>query len=105
MATFGRDMALVDTNAVFRRMLGSYQEALPGAGSVDFIVEGDRNEWLREGRRLFAGEIPSFRMERRYTSREGAVVWADITATIIRGADGEPLGLAVVQDITERRSL
>jgi two-component system, cell cycle sensor histidine kinase and response regulator CckA len=105
MATFGPDLRLVDTNAVFERMVGSYKEALAGAGSVDLIVEADRAEWLHEGRRLFAGEIPAFRMERRYTARDGAIVWADVTATVIRGADGQPLGLAVVQDITERRSL
>jgi PAS domain S-box-containing protein len=53
---------------------------------------------------LLAGEIERFEMEKRYLKRTGEIIWADLTASILRDADGEPLNfISVVADIGARK--
>src|SRR6516225_9969174 len=52
--------------------------------------------------KLFKGEIPFYRIQKRYTKRTGEIIWINLTASIIHGPDGEPIhGLAMIEDITE----
>jgi len=53
---------------------------------------------------LFRGEIPSYRLEKRFITKEGSVAWLDLTALVVRTRRGKPLyGLAMVDDITDRK--
>ena len=41
-------------------------------------------------------------MQKRYQKKNGEFIWINLTASIIRGPDGQPLhGLAMIEDITE----
>jgi C4-dicarboxylate-specific signal transduction histidine kinase len=41
-------------------------------------------------------------MQKRYVKKNGEIIWINLTASVIRDHDGEPLyGLAIVEDITE----
>jgi PAS domain S-box-containing protein len=55
-------------------------------------------------RRLIAGEIEAFSLEKRYFHKDGKIIWVDLTVSPM-WAKGEPPGyhIAVVQDITERK--
>jgi PAS domain S-box-containing protein len=54
--------------------------------------------------RIRAGELPEYRMEKRYVRKDGAVIWVHLTVSIVRSTLGAPLYLvAFVDDITERR--
>jgi PAS domain S-box-containing protein len=54
--------------------------------------------------RLFRGEIPSYRLEKRFVTKQGTVAWLDLTAVLVRNKRGMPLyGLAMVEDITDRK--
>jgi two-component system CheB/CheR fusion protein len=56
-------------------------------------------------RQLAAGEIPSYTVEKRFVRKDGEVIWALVTATLIRSEEGEPIRtIAVVQDMTERKN-
>jgi PAS domain S-box-containing protein len=53
---------------------------------------------------MMAGETPHYRTEKRYIHASGHFVPVDLSATVVRDADGEPLHvLTQVQDITERK--
>ena len=55
-------------------------------------------------RQLLAGEIRSYQVEKRYVHRDGHDVWAQVTVSLVRARDGEPLHLiSQIQDITERK--
>ena len=55
-------------------------------------------------RRLLAGEIPSFTIEKRYVRKDGGLVWGQMSTSLVRQPPGEPLtALAVIEDITERK--
>src|ERR1700693_5611124 len=55
-------------------------------------------------RRIRSGELPEYRMEKRYVRKNGAVIWVHLTVSIVRSATGAPLYLvAFIEDITHRR--
>ena len=55
--------------------------------------------------RIRSGELPEYKMEKRYVRKDGSVVWVHLTVSIVRSVNGEPLYLvAFIDDITERRN-
>jgi PAS domain S-box-containing protein len=54
--------------------------------------------------RLLRGEIPSFRLEKRYLRKDGNVVWARISVSLVRDGEGLPMHMfAFSEDVTWRR--
>jgi len=54
--------------------------------------------------RLLAGEIPSYDLETRYLRADGSVLFAQLSVSVARDAEGAPMHLvAQVQDISRRR--
>ncbi len=56
-------------------------------------------------RRTREGEFANYTMEKRYIRKDATVVWINLTVSIVRSDNGEPMYLVgFIQDITERRS-
>ena len=54
-------------------------------------------------RRLLAGEIPSYGIDKRYLHKDGRIVWAHLSVSLVRAPDGTPKHfIAQVQDQTAR---
>ncbi|MBV8310960.1 MAG: PAS domain S-box protein, partial [Planctomycetaceae bacterium] len=61
---------------------------------------------LEQFHALMRGELPSFSLEKRYLRKDGSVVWGDVSLSIQNGSAGKPAyGIAILQDISERRRL
>jgi PAS domain S-box-containing protein len=55
--------------------------------------------------RIRSGELPEYRMEKRYVRKDGTVIWVHLTVSIVRSVNGDPLYLVgFIDDITERRN-
>ncbi len=55
-------------------------------------------------RRLLAGEIETFSMEKRYIRKDGSVIWVHLTVSLLRDAHGCPQHfISIVQDIQSRK--
>ncbi|RYG30496.1 MAG: PAS domain S-box protein [Burkholderiales bacterium] len=55
-------------------------------------------------RRLRDGEITGYQMDKRYVRKDGGIVWANLSVSLVREADGAPKHyVAQVQDLTARR--
>jgi len=55
-------------------------------------------------RRIRCGELPEYRIEKRYIRKDGAVIWVNLTVSIVRSVNGDPLYLVgFIEDITQRR--
>jgi PAS domain S-box-containing protein len=91
-------------NAAMCEFVG-YSEAELVALTVFDITHPDDCERDRELlRRLVAGQLAVFDMEKRYIRKDRNVVWARVTANIVRDETGWPLrDTAVVQDINARK--
>jgi diguanylate cyclase (GGDEF)-like protein/PAS domain S-box-containing protein len=54
---------------------------------------------------LEAGDIPGYQFENRYIRHGGAVIWAEVSVSLVREADGRPRHFIVqVEDISERKA-
>ncbi|MGD0093673.1 MAG: PAS domain S-box protein [Planctomycetota bacterium] len=64
----------------------------------------DRQKDWDAFQRVVRGEAPDYRMEKRYTRKDGTVAWVNVNMTVIRDAAGQPVRtMATIEDITERK--
>lgn len=104
-------MAVVDFDYSFRRVNSALCAALGYAANellerkfVDITHADDIVRDTNLADKLFRGEIPSYRIEKRFVKKNGELAWLDVTALMIRGETGTPLyGLAMVENITDRK--
>ncbi|MBE9158297.1 EAL domain-containing protein [Nodosilinea sp. LEGE 06152] len=95
---------LFDVNPGICRMLGFSREELLEKNFADFTHPEDLAFDLQHYRRLIAGEIPSFAMEKRYCRKDGHFIWVALTVCLVCDDDGQPLfSIGVSQDISERK--
>lgn len=61
---------------------------------------------LAQMERQVAGEIVHHSMEKRYIRKDGSILWANMTASLVRDEAGEPLyGIVVIEDISARKAV
>src|SRR5262245_63142112 len=60
-------------------------------------------DW-NQARRLLAGKIENYSMEKRYYRKDGCVVWVNLTVSLMRNEDGSPdYFISIVEDICTRK--
>ena len=70
----------------------------------DITYAGDVELDLSFIRRMLAGELETYSIEKRYVRRDGTLVWVQLTVSLVRGAAGRPkYFISIVQDITDRK--
>jgi PAS domain S-box-containing protein len=61
---------------------------------------------LAQFRRLMAGALTQYHVEKRYIQKDGTPIWVNVATSLVRHATGEPdYVIVVVEDINHRRSL
>ncbi len=95
---------LLKVNSAFCRMLGFSEAELVGLSFTQITHPEDVAANLAGLQRIISGEIPSFRMEKRYICKDGRLIWADMSTAAVRDAQGRPSYIVThIQDITERK--
>ena len=93
----------LDANEEFCLMLGYEKEELLQRGAKDVTQEEDYQVDIELHRQLVAGEIPYYKLEKRYERKDGQIIWVELTRSVIRDASGNPLyTVGIVLDLTER---
>jgi two-component system cell cycle sensor histidine kinase/response regulator CckA len=104
IALVGADFRLIQANGALCDMLGYTQVELVGKSFTEITHPDDVDKDISLAEKVFKGEIPNYRMEKRYLHKAGGNVWVTLTATVVRDQNGKPLyGLGMVEDVTERR--
>lgn len=103
-------LALVDLNGYFNYTNPAYSEITGySADELKRITiaqlmgpeDKESNAVLR--RKLLAGEIPGYILEKRYIRKDGSRVWVKSSVSLIYGSNGKPLHLVgLTEDIDER---
>jgi diguanylate cyclase (GGDEF)-like protein/PAS domain S-box-containing protein len=94
------------TNEVLRRSLGYAPEEFAAMPFTEFSHPGDLQANLDLFAQIAAGEIDHFQMEKRFIRKDGGTLWVDLTASLVRDADGKPdYVIGMTQDISERKRL
>jgi PAS domain S-box-containing protein len=104
MALVGLDGRWLEVNRALCEILGYSEGELRKLTFQDITHPDDLEVDLALTRQLFAGEIPSYQMEKRYIRKNGDVTWVLLIVSLISAADGTPLSaLSQVVDITARK--
>jgi two-component system cell cycle sensor histidine kinase/response regulator CckA len=104
MALVGADRFFHKVNRAFCESTGYTEAELTRLRFSDITHPDDAADDVALSERLFAGEISSFRVEKRYVSKSGEPLWINLTASLIRDAAGRPVyRLNMVEDISQRK--
>ena len=107
-AAIGMGLASVDgrwlkVNPSLCELVGYSADELLAMSFEEITHPDDLEPRLAIGRRMRAGEFPSFQMEMRYIHKDGHVVWVHLSVSLVRDGDGTPAyTVAQVLDINER---
>ena len=104
MAVVTLDGRWIGVNPALCAILGYDSEELLGLGFVDVTHPEDVDGGVQLLRRMVAGEIPRFTLEKRYIRKDGSVIWIRINSTLISDDGGEPqVAISQTEDITAQR--
>lgn len=91
-------------NPAFRTMLGYTAEEIRACSLQRITLVEDRAQTQERVDKLVAGEVREYHVQRRFQRKDGAVVWANTSVSLIPDvAATTPLLVVVTADITERK--
>lgn len=104
IAHIAPDGRWIRVNHKLSAMLGYSHAELLELSFQDLTYPGDLDADLDKVNALLAGQISSYQMEKRYIRKNGNLVWANLSVSLVRTAAGEPDHfISVVEDIQARK--
>jgi PAS domain S-box-containing protein len=104
MALVGLEGRWLKVNRALCDLVGHSEAALLKRTFQDITHPEDLESDLENVRRLVAGEMASYQMEKRYFHARGHIVRVLLNVSLVRNEAGQPLYfVAQIQDITERK--
>ncbi|HHU90797.1 MAG TPA: PAS domain S-box protein [Clostridiaceae bacterium] len=95
---------LVLANQRYCEIVGYSVEELKNMTYADITHKDDVKEQRKLTEKLICGELEKYRLEKRYTHKNGRLVWADVTVTRLWETGESPTYiLTIIQDITDRK--
>lgn len=91
-------------NPAFCRMLGYTVEEMNSKTFLEVTHPEHREQDRQSMEKLWQGEIPEYRTQKRYIAKNGSIRWGSLSTSILHGQDGEPqYALTIAEDITKRK--
>jgi PAS domain S-box-containing protein len=104
IARLAPDGHWLEVNQRLCDIVGYSREELMTKNFADITHPDDLEQDLGAMRRLLAGEIDTYLREKRYCRKDGSVVWANLTVSMMPKADGSPdYFISIVEDISARK--
>lgn len=99
-----KNFRMFEANPAFCRFIGYSQKEICEMNVLD-ITHPDYGQIERDmAVKLFKSEIAHHKIEKRFVTKSGGIIWAEVTGSIIRNVDGSvAYGLGITEDITERK--
>jgi diguanylate cyclase (GGDEF)-like protein/PAS domain S-box-containing protein len=98
------DGRIIDSNPAIEELLGYNHGDLKGRRTSEFVHPDDRSDRRSEYLEMVAVGQRSMRLEHRFVARDGAVVWVEVSASLVRDSDGrKSFSIAMIQDVTQRK--
>ena len=98
--------AYINVNQEFCRITGYERDELLTFNIKDMDHEEDYSLDVKLHQKLVAGEVPFYKLEKRYVTKDGRVIWVELTRSIVRNEKGKPLyTVGALIDISDRKDL
>ncbi len=95
---------IYEVNSMFAKIVGRKIDEVMQLNWMSITHPDDIQEEREHVAQLNAGEIHSFRMEKRYLHPDGSLAWINMTIASVKDQTHEhPCHLCMIEDITERR--
>jgi PAS domain S-box-containing protein len=103
-ALVGLDGGFLKVNPALCEMIGYSREELLALDFQKITHPDDLDADLSFLAALYAGKISTYRMDKRYIRKDGAIVWIQLAVSRIDNPDGSPrYFIAQIEDLTARR--
>lgn len=94
----------IDSNPALQRMLGYTAAELRTMRFTEFTHPEDADTDLALYQELTAGQRDHYQLEKRYSRKDGQLVWGHLTVSLVRDTHGQPaFAVGMVEDITARK--
>lgn len=94
----------LESNRKLQQMLGYSGEEIRSLPFAQVTHPDDRERDRNLFAELVSGQRDHYHIEKRYYRKDGSQVWGNETVSLVRDGRDEPLfGMAIVEDITERK--
>jgi PAS domain S-box-containing protein len=91
-------------NPCFCRMVGYSAEELMGLSFTQITHQDNSEDNIHNLGLMLEGKVPNYVTDKRYIRKDGSLIWAHITVSLVRGAQEEPkYFVTIVEDITARK--
>lgn len=95
---------IIDANPRFVQILGYSRDELKELTFEEITDPQDQGLTEEALRKMFRGDIDRFALEKRYVTKDGQTVYADLSVSMVRDEHGNPLyTVTTIQDITEKK--
>jgi PAS domain S-box-containing protein len=95
---------VLKANKALCEMLGYTEAELAGRSIGEITHAEDIEKSAGPSKRLLHGNVPLFRLEKRYVTKSGETLWVNLTVAAIRGENNEVLyALGMIEDISRRK--
>jgi|GEM_PF-1009074 len=102
----GLDKRFIKCNAAFCHFLGYTEDELIGKTISEVTYTEDIELGMLDMKLLVEGKKESSTLQKRYLRKDGAIVWGDVSISLVRDAYNKPMYfLPVIQNITERKQV
>ena len=106
MVVVSIDGRILEANSAICDFLGYENQELVTLSLSDITDPDDLQRSIEKMRSALDGAIDTYRIEKRYVRKGGQIVWAQVTASLIRNTENAPLYLIIqIEDIEERRRM
>ncbi|MGV9168888.1 MAG: PAS domain S-box protein [Promethearchaeia archaeon] len=104
ISVVGLDDRIMEANPEFQKMVGYSEEELKNMTITQLTHPDDIEEDYERLDRMLSENEERYKMEKRYITKSGNIVWANLTVTVVRDDNGNPLWtIGIAQDITKQR--
>lgn len=96
--------SLLETNPALHVMLGYDADELRHHASTAITHPEDVAETRRLFHELVVGQRDHYQLDKRYVRKDGQIVWARLTVSLVRYASGQPhFAIALIENVTAEK--
>ncbi len=97
---------IIDVNDSVANMLGYTIAEMKKLNFIKLSHPDDAKIDADLYKQLLNGQINSYQKEKRYSKKDGTMIWANITVSLIKGKNGNPeYAVGMIEDITEKKQI